>query len=89
MIMFVNDDMDSDDDKEEGDSKVMTTAMIRHDYNNGRNNNNDIQIMFTMFNLVPSVFHLPSPKGAREIKISWKQGYTMTVWFTELVGWGS
>ena len=82
MITFVNDDTDSDDDEEEEDSKVMTTAMIRHDYNNGRNNNNkDVEIMFTMFNLV-----LPSPKGARVMKISWEQGYTMTAWFTELVG---
>ena len=84
--MFVNDDMDSDDDKEEGDSKVMTTAMIRHYYNNGRNNNNnDVQIMFTMVNLVPRVFHLPSPKGVRAMKISWEQGYSMTALFTELV----
>ena len=85
--MFANDGVDSDDDEEEGDSEVMKTAMIRHHYNNGRNNNNnDIQIMFTMVNLVPSVFHLPSPKGARVMKISWEQGYTMTAWFTELVG---
>ena len=71
MITFVNDDTDSDDDDEEGDNKVMTTAMIRHDYSNGRNNNNkDIQIMFMMVNLVPSVFHLPSPKQARVMKIS-------------------
>ena len=61
MIMFVNDDMDSDDDEEEEDSKVMTTAMIRHYYNNGRNNNNkDMQIMFTMFNLVPVSFISPA-----------------------------
>ena len=75
MITFVNDDTDSDDDEEEGDSKVMKTAMMRHDYNNGRNNNKDMQIMFTRFNFVPIVFHLPSPKGARVMKI-----------LTELVG---
>ena len=86
MITFVNDDTDSDDDEEEGDSEVMKTAMMRHDYNNGRNNNDkDMQIMFTRFNFVPSVFHLPSPKGVRVMKISWEQGYSMTAWFTELV----
>ena len=86
MIILVNDDTDSDDDEEEEDSKVMTTVMIRHYYNNGRNNSNkDVEIMFTMFNLVPSVFHLPSPKGVRAMKISWEQGYSMTALFTELV----
>ena len=86
-MILNNDNVFNDGDEEEEDNKVIATAMIMHDYNNGGNNiNNDIQFMFTMVNLVPRVFHLPSPKGIRVMKISWEQGYTMAVWFTELVG---
>ena len=58
-MILNNDNIFNDGDEEEEDNKVIATAMIMHDYNNGGNNiNNDIQFMFTMVNLVPRVFHL-------------------------------